>query len=861
MGTTKYFEADRIYQSIKAQPLKTIGAIKKFIAEVNGLQPDNRLLAGPLENLSFQQFVAFEILLKILHQGLPGVLFEIPSTAKKEEKPEVTSLVKSPAVPEMEEVFEKEEKVLQSELKEEIPDYYELLKVDKTAPLSEIENAFSEEMKKHHPDKFKNEVLSGKMSEEEFRKITEYAQDLNLAREVLTNPYLRENYDKILARQKVSSPSQAEKYAITINPVKGKGSGAVKAQEKTKGFQDLVKQAGFIELNRATIANSGISPYLPSGFSGEQLTTALRFYAGGVRSGQLEEQIEANIPPSISEKEKESLLGVPYLIATFEESDPNLTKNLQTAIRPTVTFQTVPNQTQSSENQIVFARKEGSFNPVVREIVGQGVDIAKKKVEGLASQAIKKGGKKLAGEAVKKGVINLASKAGVSAASIAAGVPTGGLATLIIFLANIIFSKIKNLIARIIPRGVRNFINKSKKGLAAASLALLGVGLLTVSIPLIIIGGLGLMASAMALGGVVAAVTASLTIIGGLIGIALANFFRVFATATGIFVLITTFFVIFSLLIINEGAYLVPYNPDVLEPYITKSDYISVEKTANPSSADNSDLPLTVNYEVRITAKQGSLANIRFQSTCSGSSRTQPTLGCPSAINITANGQTVDTFPPPAPSIISPTEPFVITYQHMFPQGTFNDSLIVDTFTVIADAPGAANETSSDSASVCIGDCPKNCPSGWPLSSGYVTQGAYTPGGYSHHTMEAIDIGASGRPTFTTHTGVVRILYDSCEGNQVHVVSTCEGREFFSEYSHLEATSVSTGTTVRVGDVIGISGNTGSCTTGPHLHYRFRYTDFSNPSYPNNPPYMWTSYIPNNVPRSCTSTASCNTSW
>ena len=198
MGTTKYFEADRIYQSIKAQPLKTIGAIKKFIAEVNGLQPDNRLLAGPLENLSFQQFVAFEILLKILHQGLPGVLFEIPSTAKKEEKPEVTSLVKSPAVPEMEEVFEKEEKVLQSELKEEIPDYYELLKVDKTAPLSEIENAFSEEMKKHHPDKFKNEVLSGKMSEEEFRKITEYAQDLNLAREVLTNPYLRENYDKIL---------------------------------------------------------------------------------------------------------------------------------------------------------------------------------------------------------------------------------------------------------------------------------------------------------------------------------------------------------------------------------------------------------------------------------------------------------------------------------------------------------------------------------------------------------------------------------------------------------------------------------------------------------------------------------------
>lgn len=304
--------------------------------------------------------------------------------------------------------------------------------------------------------------------------------------------------------------------------------------------------------------------------------------------------------------------------------------------------------------------------------------------------------------------------------------------------------------------------------------------------------------------------------------------------------------VAFILFVINSGAFIVPPKLETLGAI--QSPYIGVEKEASPEGPfDNGDLPLKIEYTVTIRAKKGALTNISFENTC----------------RVTKDGPSpVCDVPVPneSPESISPTKPFVFAYTKDFGVG-FEDSFITDIFQVTADAPEQKGALAATSAVIKIGDPPEECPAVWPIDSGYITQGAFTPSGFSHSSMEAIDIGANLRPVFAGHSGtVITAQRSSCIGNYIDIISTCEGREYISRYAHLEGVSVKLGQEVTMSQTIGLSGNTGSCTTGPHLHYRFKYTSGSNPSFPNNPPFMMRPYIPTNVPRGCTNSGSCGVS-
>ena len=164
------------------------------------------------------------------------------------------------------------------------------------------------------------------------------------------------------------------------------------------------------------------------------------------------------------------------------------------------------------------------------------------------------------------------------------------------------------------------------------------------------------------------------------------------------------------LFIINSGAYMVP--PSASQ--FAESPYIDIEKTPNPPGPFKNPPPsVSVNYTIKIKAKKGTLTNIRFQYECRvvGSGGKTP---CPSV-------QT-----PEAPKQISPTETFSFSYGANY-DASFKDSIIVDTFTVTADAPDQKGATAVTSASVVIGNPPIDCP----LPS-YDTKGkrwaSYTPG-------------------------------------------------------------------------------------------------------------------------------------
>lgn len=109
----------------------------------------------------------------------------------------------------------------------------------------------------------------------------------------------------------------------------------------------------------------------------------------------------------------------------------------------------------------------------------------------------------------------------------------------------------------------------------------------------------------------------------------------------------------------------------------------------------------------------------------------------------------------------------------------------------------------------------------------------YNPNGKSsmHYGM---DFGcAKGTPVFAANGGtVVLSTYDSAGGNMIAILDAAAGE--MSRYAHLNSRGVKVGDAVARGSLIGYSGNTGSATTGAHLHfetwivpkgYSYKYSD------------------------------------
>lgn len=88
-----------------------------------------------------------------------------------------------------------------------------------------------------------------------------------------------------------------------------------------------------------------------------------------------------------------------------------------------------------------------------------------------------------------------------------------------------------------------------------------------------------------------------------------------------------------------------------------------------------------------------------------------------------------------------------------------------------------------------------------------------------------------GTPVYAANSGTVCLsLFDNAGGNMIGI----NGDHELSRYAHLSQRLVKVGDKVKAGDLIGYSGNTGSATTGAHLHfetwitpanYKYNYAD------------------------------------
>jgi len=490
---------------------------------------------------------------------------------------------------------------------------------------------------------------------------------------------------------------------------------------------------------------------------------------------------------------------------------------------------------QPTEERPVFQQLPEAPYQQPAQITGQVAQprtvLPQQKGPGIAGQLAGTGAKKVAKEGVKKLALKAAEEATVKAATAAATAGTavaGPLGTIGGFLGGLALSL-----------GI-GIAKKSKDAIGGFAAWLGGVG----SVGFAAIGAIALPS---------------------------------FGVPLIIAVLVVPFSIVMILWFINAGAYIVPRFGGGFAPGAQRNIYVSVSKTPNPDTIQNTELTngKVVTYTIVVTALNGSLTNVSFTYSCR-------------VIKENANPPCPNTSPPdpsnllPQNGIISVANPYTFTYTQTFTPG-FEDSLVVDTFTVSTKASDGSTQVVPVNASVVIGNPPTDCPSGWPIipNTGetlYITQGAYTTDSHSLSAgdPESIDIETNqttGRSVVATHRGLVTLVRDDGNvdyGLHVEVSSNCKlpgglSVNFISLYAHLSFTSVSQGQFVSLGQTLGLSGNSGK-SLGPHLHYEFRIGVNPAGPYPDNPPYMWSSglnipnsYIPKNILRGCVGSATCNT--
>lgn len=282
--------------------------------------------------------------------------------------------------------------------------------------------------------------------------------------------------------------------------------------------------------------------------------------------------------------------------------------------------------------------------------------------------------------------------------------------------------------------------------------------------------------------------------------------------------------------------------PDIVaQQVVAQNKYVIVTKTADPSTATNPTpgSPKQISYSINITAKTGykvEITNISDTYTVATKDKSTPTVS--DSTDFSQYKTTLES---------TGTGKVTIPYNVSFDE-KFKDSLVTNNIQITFNTTGAGakvSDSTSATAAVCFGDCPKPAAGCWPATG---RDGQDPFGAADHGTLgeDAFDISApKGTPIYAPFSGTVCAKY--MEGSKVPVkkpgtdklsiqwgfgyfltLKTDDGRDFL--FGHLSEFGPGLeldncggggggGMHVQPGDLIGFIGDSGS-SWGTHLHYQ-----------------------------------------
>ncbi|OGM25047.1 hypothetical protein A2715_03845 [Candidatus Woesebacteria bacterium RIFCSPHIGHO2_01_FULL_39_32] len=681
-----------------------------------------------------------------------------------------------------------------------VRDYYQILSVDPDIPQDQIKSAYRKQLLQYHPDKAEAMFRSGKISEAEWQNLKieygEKTRDINEAYAVLSNDTNRENYDRVSGKEpwrtkeaaaqeqptEAGTPTGSRDVYIVFTPTTAESKKTTEARVNTADYANTVSAAGpftsdvttKFETNEA-LKNAGFSQDAIDeiGLDDRHINTALAFHLGGGTPEKLEgagiEAVNNNIITLQQEQDLNKAL------IALEGFDKDVSKQLEIANRnPEISIQsTIP--TSAELPTLRLERQNGYLSPDIgsffnqtkslietsQKLAGKALKtttktIAKTEVKQLAVSSVKAGAKGI----LKKGATWLATKLGITAiaSAVAPGVGTA------VAIALQVLGTLKN-----VAKNILSFIPRLLTGEKDTRKAIMGLG------ALMLVGGLATGSSGLALAGAGTMGASYLSSVGAMAaGGQAAGFVNtlllgaitvaapIFTPAILIGVIAVPLLFIFIVFIINNSAFVVPWGGYNFTPGVPESPYIEVKKVASPTEGPN-NTEINATYTITITAKQGTLTAITFTYKCEVKADYSQT--CPDPKNIRVGPQTFPSFTDAVPPSISAGTSYVIMYDVVYGDvdgngsTDFNDSLIVDTFTVAATPEGANRSEASGFASICIGECPTGCYA--------VVDNAYPwPANYKANMEAAVSDLVSQHPLFvakvcsSTSWGPVNLCYD-----------------------------------------------------------------------------------------------------
>ncbi|KKQ53427.1 hypothetical protein A2865_01255 [Candidatus Woesebacteria bacterium RIFCSPHIGHO2_01_FULL_39_17] len=544
-------------------------------------------------------------------------------------------------------------------------------------------------------------------------------------------------------------------------------------------FKKDLRDAEFFKLDNKTVDE--LKDFLPQNLRGDEIASAFHLYSRGVKALDLAKNAKAS--SFLKEGERETLYNTAYLIEVLENANipeiPRPEALYEANFKPELAIYESPFAIAPQPNQVSFEKRSSFLEPILQEAQGRAADFARDKLKNIATKAIKSGGEKLLSQGSKvvaETALKIGTKAATTVAGKAAGTAIGaalGTAIPIPILGQALGAAVGFLSEKLLKpilKGIKKLLSvvtgekDTRKQLAYLGLTGMVIGLGIGSLPLIAVSGaVGLGSLALITSGAVVATGIFASVSAAVAAFLSISFMAILGPILiGIFVVPIT--VALILFIINSGAFVTPYGGyDIAPPGALENLYIEVIKEPNPEGPFANNQTQTITYTITIRARQGTLTNISFTYECevfADYDRDCPTT--PDLRNIRAGPssqtpQSYPTFQAATPIIISTDDPYVITYEVVYRGGSFNDSLVIDTFIVNADAPNAPGQEASAAASIIFGTPPTGC---FEVSD----NAALWPGTYRTNMERAVNTLVSQHSAFAAKVcsggGRVNLCYD-----------------------------------------------------------------------------------------------------
>lgn len=329
-------------------------------------------------------------------------------------------------------------------------------------------------------------------------------------------------------------------------------------------------------------------------------------------------------------------------------------------------------------------------NPAVGELLTDGMAPMAKSIGGKVAGQV---GKAVVKEGIKEGVKVAATETLTVGGPAAAGAAAGSAVPVLGTIIGAAIGFVVGIIGPSVISWISDKRNKNKEMFVAIPAGII-VGLIAGPVSGIVagVGSFGIMSVATGSTSIGKAFSNAATSILSAFSIIWATFLGAIGGPILAALIALPVLIVFILLIINSGAYLVPPGQSQMS---STNPYISVQKTANPSGQLTS--PTSITYTVTITAKKDILTGILFKSSCTAIKKSGGNINCGSLEKI-----------PAAPTNIPPGTPFTFTFTSNY-DSKYSDALVTDSITVSATSNAGGKVSETGTASICFGDCPLNC--------------------------------------------------------------------------------------------------------------------------------------------------------